>query len=571
MKKEYVWRFLFLTLVLMVISFGYIWFKEKDAAPVLSYVPDPYWSKPHVVSPQFNTYLVKTDVDEQDNMHMVWVNFDPLMAIGHIMYSIADAKGNVIFPPKSIVESGEIDDLTITVQNGQIQVFWLGKGKTSRVDLNYIAFDHTGQIRSQSTVLADAFVPETVEDLKAVKAADNSFLLVWAEPVRGLAQIKTLAVDADGKALGVPMQVTSSDSFECRKPNLLADSKGRFHLSWRMENYPFELYYMQLDQTGKKLTQPLFIDRVSLNPVSMALVGDNLYLVWNKIVQQVKGINFFSVIEKTFRNYELFGTLINTEQVPTKADIKRLTYKNGPSFDQALVADREGKIHLVYIDTYGQYLALTHQIFQDNFTEQKGPRRLYPDQITGVKTVLHCSPTGVLHTIWMEGSKLLIANTKEPAKPSPLGIIGINTSKLGVSLFMSLAYVLAIPVFNITVFLHALILAILMLIYRWLYRRFEWKKYAPWTGNPVLGTAILCAILVAIYLLAGQMYFLLWPVFQAKQLGFVYVLTTLATLVYLYWNKFERGEFNYILGVALIWVFWLNMVNLTFNLPFINF
>lgn len=571
MMRKYVFRFFVLTLAIIIVTGCFIWLTDMRSVSTLAYVPDPDWSQSHTVSPHFNTAIFKTAVDGHGNLHMVWVNYNPDTGIGSLVHSVANSSGKMIQKPKSVAESTKFGEFALNIVQDRIAIFYAAQGNAERLDLNYINFDTTGNVLEQRTVLANAFGTDTLEDLKSVQEPNGGYLLVWSDEIAGAVQIQSLAVDANCQALSQPIQLTASE-FECRQPNLLVDQKGRYHLTYYEENTrPYSAYYTQLDGLGKMVTKPLYLGGVSLNTIAIAVVDDHLYLVWNQIMKQVQSLNFQSIIEKTFRNYEILGVMLDLNKLPETVEPTRLTFKNGPSFDQAIIVDKENQIHMVYVDTYTKALALTHQIYAGNFEVKKEARRIYPDQLTGVRTTLMSDQAGGIHLIWLEGGKIHYANTIKHRITSPLQIIGINENTFGVSFFMSLVYILSMPIFGMLYCMHIVAILAMMFIYKWLYKRFKLGQKLSLLGDRYVVTAMFCLIFLAIYLIFISLSSVLWPAFNVGQVWFIFLIATIGVLAYLFWNKFEKGEIGQFSVVAMIWIYWLIMVNSMFHIPFINF
>lgn len=568
--RKYVFRFFMLTLAIIVVTGCYIWLTDMRSVSTLAYVPDPTWSQSHTISPHFNTLIFKTAVDGRGNVHMAWINYNSDTGMGSLVHSVANPSGKVIHKPKSVTESAKFGEIAMTIEQDTVSIFYATQGKTDRLDLNYISLDTSGTVLAKQTVLANAFGSDTLEDLKSVREPNGGFLLVWGDELNGGVQLQSLAVDAEGKALGQPVQLTSSE-LECRQPNLLVDQKGRYHLTWYENTRPSSAYYAQLDGMGKFVTKPLYLGRVSLQPIAIAVVDDNLYLVWNQIMKQVQGINFQSIIEKTFRNYEILGVRLNLNQLPETVEPNRLTSKNGPSFDQAIIADNKGQIQMVYVDTYTKALALTHQVYTGNFEVQKEARRIYPDQLTGIRTTLMADQAGGIHLIWLESGKIHYANTIKHRITSPLQVIGINENTFGVSLFMSLVYILCMPIFGMLLCMHVVLILILMFLYKWLYKRFKLKQKLGLLGDRYFVTALFSLIFIAFYIVFVSLSAILWPAFNVGQVWFIFLVATLGVIAYLFWNKFEQGEIGQFSAATLIWIYWLIMVNSMFHIPFLNF
>ncbi|MCK4258146.1 MAG: hypothetical protein KAX49_04165 [Halanaerobiales bacterium] len=574
MRRFFV-SFIFITLTIVFISGFYVWLSNKNQVPVLTYVPDPEWSEEHVISPYITSHKFDSLVDEKGNLHTIRVEHDPKTGTAYLLHSVTDYAGKIISEPKTIISYKWIPAISLTINDNKLHIFCIGQGDLNTKELVYINLDLTGEILDQNIVLTGEF--NSVEDLITVQSKDGEFMLVWIDMINNKYQLKTLVVNLVGKAVEQPVQVTSSN-YNSRRPNLILDEKGRYHLTWREEkpnSYTFS--YQLLTNGGEPVSSPRVIDEIDLGAVSMATKGDSLYLVWSKIMPLATAPDRTSILEYAFPNYELFGAVLDLENPLEPIHIQRLTEKNGPSSDQTIVVDSKGQLNLVYVDGYHNKLALTHQIYIDDFNNlTKATRRLYPDQITGSKTKLIKDPNKGLHLVWLEsdtyGGNIYYANTVQPKKVSILQVIGINATSFSSSFIMSMFYIFSMPIFSILFFLQMVSIILLTLGIMGITKISHKTKLGYFLTNPYVAISLICLIHCSIYLVIGKMIWILWPVVSApNQLWFIFILASIAIFAFIKINELRKITFTETATVAFIWIYWLNMINLFFNIPFINF
>lgn len=570
--KKYVTRFVVMTSLIILMTGLFVWLTRHDDAARLSYVPDPDWSDESIVSPKLYSHIIDYTMGPQGKLYLAWVENDPKTGISELKYFASSPDQDIESEGQIITENKRIKDLGLAVNQEMVHIFWVGKGESEKLDLLYTRLDRDGQLIEQNRLLKDYF--ESVSDLDVIVSGEDNYRLVWSEKVEEINQIKTMEVQTSGKIKIQPTQLTISD-YDSLRPKIIEDDKGRYHLTWR-EGYNF--YYQSFNDIGENLTIPTVIDRVGEDLVSMSVKNNKLYLVWNKRSSLVQKLDTSSVIEQVFRNSELYGTVIDLED-RENFEIKQLTRKNGLSFNQTMVIDDDNNINLVYIDTYQNYLALTHKVYSADFEEvSKKARRIYPDQIVGSTPQLFKDPGHGLHLFWIESDlevgNLHYANTINPAGVSPLALIGINENDIGVSSFMSIVYIISFPIFNLIFLLHIAILIILTLIVVKLKKLLVKKtQFAEYIKNPYFCPGLICLSHTIIYFIIGKGNWFFSPYMpDLSQLSFILIISTVACAGYIRWSRFSYEETYRRAGMlALVWLYWVNMINLIFYLPFMNY
>lgn len=576
MSKRNLITFALLTLGLILVSGLYLWKNNMAHVSTIQYISDPQWSKPAPIVEQLRTDQYCAALDSGGKLHLAWINYLPSTANEELVYAIVSPVGRFIMEPKVILQKEEITDLAFTVRDNRVDIFWIGSSNPDEkyLDLFYTRLDFSGKIQEYHTVQQTTFV--SPKDFRAVNAPSGDFMLAWSDLHNGYHQVKTMLIDSAGNAKGETVQRTSS-SFSSVTPNLVVDSSEQYYLTWKEEQGYFnhyKLYYQVLDHSGQPLSTPTFIDDINHEdgdlPVAMAVADSKVYLAWSKMVHSVEQK---TAAEKNIVNYEIYGTIINPEvgQLP----IKRLTTKNGISFNPVVTANANGDIHLVYLDSYQDQFGLTHQVYTGNFSQlNKGARRIFAElQTSNHPTVVADSAQGV-HMVWVEtdkaGYSIQYANTLKPHTPSPFQVVGVTGGSFGSRVWTGILYVLSAPVYMMAI--HLGWIALYGLIYWgliWIAKRFDKDKFI---NNRYLMPLVLMGIHAAVYFRTTNLSGFFWPTQPAlHQLLPIFGLVTTATLAYLFVSKRENGNILQAGAVAVLWVYWLNVVTLTLHLPFLNF
>lgn len=599
MKRQML-TFIICTLVVLVVSGLYIWLTQSNDVMTLSYVPDPNWSGRYVIKTNLQDDTYCSGIDSQGNIHTVWIYFDYINQTSNLIHTAINAKGRALAKEHTIASAQKIQAFTMAVTNDSVNIFWVGSRAIGLGDLNYARLGADGTLLETNTILADRCVD--VKTLQAVTAPTGGFMLAWSDQVGAYRQIKTFAVGAEGTTTAEPIQLTTA-SYHAYGPNLIVDGKGRFHLAWKEEaqrsdaaalllqrkynckngvvpinvGYAYTLYYQMLDAQGQGVAQPVFMDEVSLNTVAMTVVEDQLYLAWVKRTARQNAADP-SIVGKALPNYAIFGAKLDLTQPVIPTEVFQLSQQKGPAFDQTMIADSAGRIHLVYMDTYTDHLALTHSTFAGDFaTVEKEARRIFPDQIVGMRTTLLPDPQKGMHLFWIQsdpyGGTMYYANTIHPRAVSPFQVVGINLDKSGVSSFMSFVYVLTLPIYNILVHLHLFYVTCISVILagcKYLSRKWRGNQLFY---NPYIVVLVICIVHILWYLGFGWADWLIWPAHPMGNgpIWFAILLATLTTVGYIYFGRVKRNKMIQMGFIALLWIFWMNVSNLVFQLPFVNF
>lgn len=567
------------TAVIILLTGFYIWFGSRADIATLSHVPDSDWSDAYKVSPELKGNSYSSIIDAQGNIHTFWLEYRPPNGAADLMHYSATSRGKKRSDAQIIAINDQLEEFTSTFANDRLHIFYIGQGETDQADLYYIQMDLSGEILNNRKVVSNLF--RSAGNLQAHPTPDGNLMLVWSDQVDLYRQIKTMLVSSDGQVMGKPNQVTFGE-LDARVPKLLIDDKERYHLTWREEYATHcELVYQSLTNDGVSGSTPIHIDQVSVNPASMGVYEDSLYLVWTRWEYKVGPR--FGVIEKSFPNYELFGTVLDINHPEEELQIQRLTTKNGPSYEHTMGIDPEGNINLVYIDTYKTHLGLTHRVFKDDFlTEVKKARRLFPNQISGSQTNLLTDVNGQFRLVWMEtsesGGYVFYANTAHPRAANILEVVGINGGNYGVSLFMSLFYLLAAPIVFMVIHLHWVGFLILPNFVKnaseTLSSRFKNSTWASYLNKPVVKVSLACLFQLLIYVAFGKASWIFgFDLPAMSQILFILIVAAIATiaLVMLTKDTFRRFGATQIGFHVFIFMFWVHLMGLTYSLPLINF
>lgn len=585
--KKYLISLGITTCLIILLTGFYIGLTNQSKIATLDYLPDGDWSKSSPLLSEVKPTLYDLTIDQTGMIHITYVEYNPQKMVSEMRYLAVDDRGKVVQRSPIIVSNKKLSQLTLEVYDDVAHVFWVGQGNGAKLDLFCTRLDLLGNKIETTTILQNEFA--LVQELVSTVSANGNFFFAWIDQQGERRQVKSLYLPDIFVVDKQPQLVV--ENF-CLHLILESDFTEGYHLTWvekkpksKNEQASHDLYYQNFDSVGAKKFEALYIDRISPAPVGLAVDQEKVYLTWNKVVPIVVSADS-SAIERLYPNYIIFGTVIDQTNSVQEIKIKRLTKHRGPSINQSIVADTSGQIHLVYIDTFYAEMGLTHQIYSPGFAEEsKHPTRLYPDhriypQLDLAKdidkTFLLKDPGAGIHLCWLDSglemSSLYHANTVNPEGLIPLQLVGINRHQLGINLLMSLGYILFFPFVNIFFFTHIFALAILTAILAFVLLNVKYQsKLYRLLKNPYCGTILICLIHQLFYKGLGISQYLFWPLPpNGNQMWFVYLLVTIVTLIFIGINRQKDGAF-YSGMYVFYWLYWLNMSNLVFLLPQINF
>ncbi len=581
------------TLSLILAAGCYMWLLNREQATALGFVPDEDWSKSFAVLPEIGLGIYDAALDKEGKLHMVYVDFDREEMIGKILYTGGiDQKGRANISNKVIVEKERLSRSTITIIEDKIYIFWLGQGDFEKYDLNVTTLDLNGHILEERKLLTDEF--GQVKDLVSKAANTGKIMLVWTNLINdNVQQIKQVIINSSDIVVGKPIQISSSEGI-ATQPKIETDKYGHFHVIWKMEEKSLQdsvstsdyfLCYQSFDQSGQALLEdPMIIDNIAPTEIGIAVNDDKLYFTWNKIVQ-IADKPGGSTLEKLFPNYMIYGTVLNLNEPESDYKIVRLTHQRGPTFNLDLAVDTGGLVHLLYIDAYIDELALTHEIYEDGFAGQiKAPRRLYPGQnlvpdvnlLNGIyRTFLFADSAKDrgIYCAWLDsdsaGYHIYYANTMNPTQISPLEVIGINRSFMGINVFMSLGFILGMPFVNMIGFLHLVFLVFISAFFIIIQNILRKTKFGTILNNPYIGWLLIAGI--HFILQYKRLYTFFWPAHLTfSQQLFSFILATIGVLIFITLNRQKKGL--YYAGInAVYWIYWMNVIGLMFILAQVNY
>lgn len=584
--KKYLSSLGFTTCLIILLTGLYIGLTNQSKIATLEYLPDGDWSKSFPILSKFKPIFYDMTIDQTGKLHITYVEYNHRKKVGEMRYLAVDDSGKVVQRSPIIVSNKMLSQLTLEVFDDLLYVFWVGQGSGEKLDLYCTRLDLWGNIIETTTVLSNDFA--SVQELVSTVSSNGDFFFAWIEQEGERRQVKSFYLRENFVVEKQPQLVNRN---YCLKLILESDNSEEYHLSWvekkstAKNKLSHELYYQNFNSDGDKKSEALYIDRISPAPVGLAVDQGSVYLTWNKVVPIVVSADS-SNIEKLYPNYIIFGTVIDPTNSEQGIKTKRLTKHRGPSINQSIVVDTIGQVHLVYIDTFYNEMGFTHQIYSPGLEkESKQPTRLYPDhriypQLDLSKdidqTFLFQNPDAGIHLCWLDSNletfSLNYANTVKPEGWIPLQFVGINRHHLGINLIMSLGYVLFFPFVNIFFFTHIFALAILTAILAFVLLNVKYQgKLHRLLKNPYCGTILICLIHQLFYRGLGLSQYLFWLVPpNGNQMWFVYLLVTIATLIFIGINRQKDGAF-YSGMYVFYWLYWLNMSNLIFFLPQINF
>jgi hypothetical protein len=154
-------------------------------------------------------------------------------------------------------------------------------------------------------------------------------------------------------------------------------------------------------------------------------------------------------------------------------------------------------------------------------------------------------------------------------------VIGLNADRHG-SLFMSLAYVLGISFYSVFVHLHLLLLTIFGGLWTGLMYLLRKQKWGSILGHRFVAPTLLCIMTITLYLTLGKVIgvaeWLVWPRFyNPSQIWIIAILATVGTVFYIVKGKIQNNDILKLTIAAMLWFYWMHMINFIFNLPVINF
>lgn len=578
MKKWFQVFSIFTAAIILLTGF-YIWFGSRGELATLSHVQDSDWSSAYKVSPEIRGSDFSSTIDGEGNIHTFWLEYKPPYGAVDLMHYSATSKGKKRSKAQIIASNDKVQEFTSIYANDQLHIFYVGQGEIDQKDLYYVQLDASDEIKFNKKLGSNMFT--YAEDLQAYPTPDGNLMLIWSDEIDYYQQIKTMLISLDGKVVSKPTQITFGD-VDSRVPSLLIDDKERYHLTWRQEYAThYELVYQRLTADGTSDSKPIYIDGISVNPASMGVNGDSLYLVWTKRQKTVS--RRISLIEKSFPNYELFGTILDINQPDKELQIQRLTTKNGPSYDHAMGIDSEGNVNLVYVDTYKNHLGLTHRVYKGDFlTEEKEARRLYPNQVSGSQTNLATDANGKFHLVWIEAANtdgyVFYANTIQPRTANPLEVVGLNGGHYGASIVMSIFYLLMAPIVFMVLHIHwigFLILPSFVTNISWfLSSRSKNSTWASYLNKPSVMVFLACLFQLLIYVVFGKPKWIFgFALPTISQIWFTLIVAAVATLALVILTKdtFRRFGATQIGFHMFIFIFWVHLMSMVYSLPTINF
>lgn len=571
-----------MTCLIVFLTGLYIWSNNKEKIAALGYLPDGDWSKSSLILAEIRPTLFDMTIDQTGNLHLAYVEYNRQKMIGEMRYLLVDQTGKILQQSERIVSNKRLSQLTLEVFQDKLHIFWVGQGKGDRLDFYCTRLDLLGNQIETRTILEGEL--NSVQELVSAVSPAGKFFFAWIEEEEDSQEIKTFYLP-DLLVVDSQPEVVSTNN--CFQLNLTSDQKQGYHLAWIEEsktkdNQPnYYLYYQNYYPLLERKSEQVYIDQISPTAAGLTVDREKVYLTWNKALPIIVSPDD-SAIEKLYPNYVIFGTVIDPTDPTKEINIKRLTEQRGPTINQNIVVDKAGQVHLVYYDTFDTEMGMTHQIYSPGFLEEdKISTRLYPDQQIYPKLDLFAgrdqtfffkdSKSGV-HLCWLDSYSLYYANTVQPEGLTPLQLVGVNRNHLGINLLMSLGYILFFPFTYLFLFMHIFSLAILTIVFAILLLNINQEsKLYQLLKNPYWGTILICLIHQLVYQGLGLSQDLFWSLApNSGQIWFAYLLSTIATLIFIGINRSKEGAFFAGMS-AFYWIYWGNMINLIFHLPQINF
>lgn len=579
-------NFVIFSLMIVLIAGVYIWLVNHRQVGSLDYIQDMEWAEWHSISPKIqSTGIYDGMVDKHGHIHLLWLEYNKEIQAGQLFHTEVNTSGTVLQEAEVILTNQRLSDVSLIFHHGNMHLFWIGGGEDHRLDLMYTRFDHDGHKLMEQQVLAGAFTK--VEDLQATISPTGEYMLTWVDEVDGVKQVQAIWLAADTKPKVEPQQITWAEHGSFR-PNLIADTRGSYHLVW-LEKYPpvknlaikdynmYNLYYQTFDATGQPTHVPQMLDNVVLNLPQLAITHDRLYITWNKVLPYQK--QTLTSFEQLLPKYRIFGLEVQLSDPVHQGSVVDLTGE-GVAFYQSLALDSVGQLHMVYYRLINDQIFLTQETYTKGFGRVKPSTRLFPNheilfsegQIElKYGTLLLPDPTKGVHLIWFnssstEGDHYYYSNTTRPATISPLQVIGIDKQRMIESIVMGLFYALGLAILGVfgNTWVFTAVAAGLMF---WLIRLGQKVPQLSRLNNPYLATVILCLLNFLFTLLHLQDSYY-WQLYTGwRYLGAIFIIVSMVTAIFVYVNKANTKPVVLAGFTSLFWIYWLNVVSLVFAIP----
>lgn len=562
---KFLGTFLLISVLLVIATGFYSWIEKSDDIDTLTYLPDQDWAVNNSI-PQIHSLISDCDIDNEANLHAVWTEYNSQTTLMKLEHIVINSQGKIIEQPKILLENKQIQQIAVEIVQDQLHIFWIGKSGSQKMDLYYTRTDLAGQIQEQKTVLKNQF-HNNVTELHLASLTED-FMLSWVAKEDLYSQVYTLLVNSDIQVKQKPIN-RSIMPVNSRNLNLVSDQLQQYHLIWQHElsNQVSLLYYQGFDREGQVLTAPRLLAQGQIGENTLTTSNRKLYLAWEQ-----------RIIDKTEFSL-IYGTILHLDHPNIESQTYQLTDQDDFATNPSLAVDTTGQIYLSY--TEKKYHKLAYQIFTDNLVPvMDTPRWIFPEEIFPTKTQLVADSKGQIHFYWLntKGDRSLhYTNNIHSSKITPLEIIGLPRLNFIQRLWQNLLYIFTAPLLDLSIFIVFFTNAVSIMFITYILMNIHFylkneKQIRILEKNLSLVTFIICFIQIGVSALTLRV--LKHPVLLQhlkEHLMFIIIASLVANFVYIGINKIKKSEPMFGGAVSLAWLYWVIIIIMTLNLPFMNY
>lgn len=565
---------IFFTIVAVGSTFFYSWYIKKDHLATLGYIPDTYWLPPQQLT-AVNSYIYDCALDQQGNFHIVWGvkgSTNENMVMKHIAL---DKNGQPLAQENILLSNPKIESIVLKINDGKLNIFWIGQGSTEKRDLYQLTASFTGQVLVQATLMTNEFIRP--RDFSVATAPNGTLMMLWSDQNAWTTKsnearyLKTLLVTPEGK-VGRVQQLTSGAGV-ASLPRLIVDEVGQYHLVWCQRVYKDTLgmYYQRLSAAGVPEGAAYLLDKGYIQDLTMIARGERLYLAW--AVEK----------DKFYRVANIFGTVLDVRNPASRHQTIQLT-RDGSNYSPALAFDEENHLRLVYIKNKVDYKGMVHQSYAEDFSQAlASPQWIYPEAFPASKLNVYSDANKHLHVACLELAdhttySIHYTNSVVRQTITPMQIVGFNTKNYQRSLLFNLVYVLGAPLLDLLIFANFFGMLIFMgvasffygMIYQMAAKR-RWKlgniMEQYYVALPVLGAVEMASFFGIMHVLGFK-----WPLMLAEQhFLLVFGIPWLGVLLLGWVMKLKDTEIMNASFTLIPWSYWFWVILMILNMPAMNY
>lgn len=559
--------FLLISILVVGLTGVYSWITKIDHIDTLTHIHSTDWAE-HYSFSQITSHQSNYLIDSEENLHVIWTEYDQQSNLIHLKHLIANSRGETIHPPKIILKNKHIQQIASEFINDEIHIFWIGQGDLQKIDLNYTQVDLNSQIKAHKVILTDLF-DHSVKELKLTSTVDN-FMLSWIEKERSFLQVKSLLINSSGEIKNGPITL-STPKYNSSHLNLVCDQTQQFHLLWREErsSKTSHLYYQRIDQEGHAISTPRLLDQGQIGLNTITYANEKLYLAWGKTIKDQTKVSL------------IYGTIIDLKRPEQELKISELSKPKGSATNPSLAQDSSGQIYLTYIQKKLRNTSIAYQIFNDQFDPViDRPKWMFSKKLYPTEMHLLTDSKGNLHLYWfdtMNDKSLQYTNNIHITKITPYEIIGLPRLNFKEGLWRSAIMIFGAPILDFPIYFvfFANIVSIGFVAY--VLGRFQSymrvnKKIELFKDNLYLATTVICIVQIGVAsLIFRVLNHTLLINYLKEHFLFIIPLCLTCNLLYIAINRLRKEELLFGAAVSIAWLYWIIIVFKTLNLPFINY